>query len=162
VEIKINITKAIDSSVELRDKKELIEKFIDALTPESDVDGDWETYVREQKDAELTDIITTEKLKPEETRKFMDEAFRDGTVSDSGTAIAKILPPMSRFTPSGERNQKKNKVVEMLRAFFDKFKDIVSSKEAINSPVAEIKVYPKQEEEGYHDLAAENEISQTK
>ena len=126
VEIKINITKAIDSSVELRDKKELIEKFIDALTPESDVDSDWETYVKEQKETELTDIITTEQLKPEETRKFMDEAFRDGNVSDSGTAIAKILPPMSRFTPSGERNQKKNKVVEMLRAFFDKFKDIIS------------------------------------
>jgi type I restriction enzyme R subunit len=126
VEIKINIIKAIDSSVELRDKKELIEKFIDALTPESDVDTDWPTYVKAQKEKELTDIITAEHLKPEETRKFMSEAFSDGVVSDSGTAIAKILPPMSRFTPNGEYNQKKNRVVEMLRAFFEKFKDIVS------------------------------------
>src|SRR5574344_215471 len=159
VEIKITITKAIDSSVELRDKKELIEKFINSLTLESDVDTDWKTYVKTQKEKELTDIINTEKLNPEETRKFMDGAFRDGAVSDSGTAIAKILPPMSRFTPSGERNQKKNKVVDMLRTFYDKFKDIISHEQETLSIVKEntieMKPYPKHEEK-YSDIAAED------
>ena len=159
IEIKITITKAIDSSVELRDKKELIEKFINSLTLESDVDTDWKTYVKTQKEKELTDIINTEKLNPEETRKFMDEAFRDGAVSDSGTAIAKILPPMSRFTPSGERNQKKNKVVDMLRTFYDKFKDIISHEQETLSIVKEntieMKPYPKHEEK-YSDIAAED------
>jgi type I restriction enzyme R subunit len=125
-EIKITISKAIDSSIELRDKKELIEKFIDSLTPQSSVDNDWKTYVDEQKNNELNEIIKSENLKETETHKFMDEAFRDGFVQQSGTAIAKILPPMSRFTPSGERNAKKNKVIDLLKAFHDKFKDIVA------------------------------------
>jgi type I restriction enzyme R subunit len=125
-EIKITVGKAIDSSVELRDKKELIEKFIDSLTPGSDVDTDWQEYVNEQKENELNEIITTETLRPEETHRFMENAFRDGYISESGTDIAKILPPMSRFRKDAGRSEKKGRVIETLRAFFNKFKDIIS------------------------------------
>ncbi|HQI70552.1 MAG TPA: type I restriction endonuclease subunit R, partial [Bacteroidales bacterium] len=44
-EITINIQKAVDSSMELRNKKDLIEKFIASLTPSSNVNDDWNTFV---------------------------------------------------------------------------------------------------------------------
>ncbi len=40
-EILIDINKAIDSSVELRNKKDLINQFIDSLDAHSVIDDDW-------------------------------------------------------------------------------------------------------------------------
>ncbi len=123
-EIVATIQKAIDSSVDLRNKKELIEKFVASLTPESDVDNDWSTYVEEQKKAELNQIITDENLKEGETKTFISNAFKNGEIQSSGTAFAKILPPVSRFTKTGDRSLKKEIVLEKLRAYFDRFFDI--------------------------------------
>ena len=125
-EIIVTIRKAIDSSVDLRNKKELIEHFIDSLTPESDVDEDWQTYVNEQRRAELNRIIADENLNHDEAFKFMDNAFRDGFIQTTGTAITKMLPPVSRFTPTGDRTKKRETVIEKLTAFFNRFWNIVS------------------------------------
>jgi len=38
--------------------------------------------------------------------------------------VAKILPPVSRFTPTGERTQKRETVTEKIKAFFNRFWDI--------------------------------------
>lgn len=124
-EIRITIAKAIDSSLELRDKKELIENFIDSITPDDNVDKEWHDYVNRRKEDELNQIITEEKLNVEETNKYIDEAFRDGYLQTSGMAITKILPPMSRFSPTGERTVKRDTVLEKLKAFFEKFKNII-------------------------------------
>lgn len=124
-EIIVTIRKAIDSSVDLRNKKELIEHFIDSLTPESDVDEDWQTYVNEQRRAELNRIIVDENLNHDEAFKFMDNAFRDGFIQTTGTAITKVLPPVSRFTPTGDRTKKRETVIEKLTAFFNRFWDII-------------------------------------
>lgn len=48
-EIKVSILKSVDASIELRSKKDLIENFIDSLTPSSNVDEDWKKYVNAQK-----------------------------------------------------------------------------------------------------------------
>ena len=125
-EMIVTIRKAIDSSVDLRNKKELIEHFIDSLTPESDVDEDWQTYVNEQRRAELNRIIADENLNHDEAFKFMDNAFRDGFIQTTGTAITKVLPPVSRFTPTGDRTKKRETVIEKLTAFFNRFWNIVS------------------------------------
>jgi hypothetical protein len=61
-EIVISINKTIDSSMDLRNKKELIYKFIDFLTPETNVNDDWQSFVDESKVEELNRIITEEKL----------------------------------------------------------------------------------------------------
>lgn len=125
-EMIVTIRKAIDSSVDLRNKKEMIEHFIDSLTPESDVDEDWQTYVNEQRRAELNRIIADENLNHDEAFKFMDNAFRDGFIQTTGTAITKVLPPVSRFTPTGDRTKKRETVIEKLTAFFNRFWNIVS------------------------------------
>jgi type I restriction enzyme R subunit len=123
-EIVISISKAIDSSVELRNKKELIEQFIESLTPTTNVDDDWHTFVDEKKLEELDSIIAEENLDKDETYKFLNNAFRDGFVQSTGTAISKVLPPVSRFSPTGERTKKRETVLEKLGAFFNKFWDI--------------------------------------
>jgi type I restriction enzyme R subunit len=123
-EIVISISKAIDSSVELRNKKELIQQFIDSLTPSTNVDDDWHSFVDAKKLEELETIITEENLDKDETYKFINNAFRDGFVQSTGTAISKVLPPVSRFTPTGDRTKKRGTVIEKLTAFFNKFWDI--------------------------------------
>ena len=128
-EIIISINKAIDSSVELRNKKDLIQKFIQALTPGGQIDDSWQQFVEEQKNAELEQIIAEENLDKEETYRFMQNAFRDGYVQTTGTGLAKILPPVSRFTPSGERTQKRETVIEKIKAFFNRFWDIINNRE---------------------------------
>ena len=127
-EIVISIAKAIDSSVELRNKKDLIEKFIDSLTPDTNVDDDWHTFVDAKKLEELDSIITEENLDKDETYKFINNAFRDGFVQSTGTSIAKVLPPVSRFSPTGDRTKKRDTVLEKLSAFFSKFWDISGGK----------------------------------
>jgi len=127
-EIVISISKAIDSSVELRNKKELIEQFIESLTPPTNVDDDWHSFVDEKKLEELDSIITEEVLDKDETYKFINNAFRDGFIQTTGTALTKVLPPVSRFTQTGDRTKKRDTVLEKLSAFFSKFWDISGGK----------------------------------
>jgi type I restriction enzyme R subunit len=117
-EIIISINKAIDSSVELRNKKDLIEQFIQSLNSGSKVTDDWHHFVEEKKMKELDKIISDEGLDKEGTYKFIQNSFRDGYVQTTGTGLAKILPPVSRFTPTGERTQKRETVIEKIKAFF--------------------------------------------
>lgn len=123
-EIVVNIQKAIDSSVDLRNKKELIEKFVDSLTPSSNVDEDWHNYVKEQKEAELNQIIAEECLKEAETKTFVDNSFKNGEIQSAGTSFANILPPVSRFSPSGDLAKKKEAVLEKLKVYFDRYFNI--------------------------------------
>lgn len=60
-------------------------------------DNDWRRFVQERKEEDLSALIAYEKLKDEETRRFIDNSFRDGTLKTAGTDIDKILPPVSRF-----------------------------------------------------------------
>lgn len=119
-EILIAIDRAIKSSFELRSKKELIESFINTINANSVVERDWREFVLEQEEKDLQDLIDQEKLKPEETRKFVANSFRDGAIKTTGTDIDKILPPVSRFGGGG-RAQKKQTVIDKLKSFFEKY-----------------------------------------
>ena len=79
------------------------------------------SFAQQKKEEDLTTIIKEEKLKATETRKFIDNAFRDGQVRTTGTDIDKILPPMSRFGGGGNRSSKKMAVIEKIQAFFEKY-----------------------------------------
>ena len=95
--ILANIRTAINSSIELRSKKELIEGFIADINVSPSVCEDWQRYVSKQKESDLAELITSERLKPEEARKFIDNAFRDGTLKTIGTDLDKIMPPANPF-----------------------------------------------------------------
>lgn len=119
-EILVNISKAIGSSIQLRSKKELIENFIGSVNADTDVEKSWKDFVRQRKDEDLKEIIDSEHLKPQETRIFIDNSFRDGQVRTTGTDIDRILPPMSRFG-GGNRQEKKKSVIDKIQAFFDRY-----------------------------------------
>lgn len=127
-ELLIDINKAIDSSVELRNKKDLINQFISSLDVHSVVDEDWQRYVEEKKVEELEQIIKDENLDHDATYAFIQNAFRDGNVATTGTALTKVLPPVSRFSPSGERTQKRATVLSKLTNFFERFFGISGGK----------------------------------
>ena len=118
-EVLISIHKAVDSSLELRSKKALIENFIAGINEVEDVLNEWHAFVAEQKEKELEQIIAEERLKPEETKKFIEYSFRDGYIKTTGTDIDKILPPISRF--GGGREKKKAIVIEKLTKFFERY-----------------------------------------
>ena len=119
-EILIDIKKAINSSLELRSKKELIEGFIERVNSSKNITDDFQKFVREEKEKDLEKVIEEEKLKPEETKKFIDNSLRDGNFKTTGTDIDKLLPPVSRFS-SGNRGIKKQGVIDKLKVFFDKY-----------------------------------------
>ncbi len=127
VEIRANITRAIDSSPSLRNKKDLIEDFVDSVSANGDLDEAWRAYVAARREAELNDIIETENLRPEATRAFVATAFRDGAVQTTGTAITKVLPPATRFSASGGHGEKKQRVLSKLGTFFERFFGLSSS-----------------------------------
>lgn len=119
-EILGTIDKAIKSSLALRSKKELIDGFISKINADTNVMDDWGKFVKEQKEIDLKKIINDEDLNEEETRKFLDNAFRDGQVKTNGTDIEKILPPMRRFG-GGNRAEKKENIIVKVKKFFEKY-----------------------------------------
>lgn len=119
-EVLVTIKKAIDASPELRSKKALIETFIAGINDVEDVMTEWHDYVAKKREEELVQIIKDEKLKEPETRKFIENAFRDGEIKTTGTDIDKLMPPVSRFG-GGNRAAKKQGVIDKLKSFFEKF-----------------------------------------
>ena len=126
-EILVTIQKTIMASPDLRNKKDLIMLFIDSLNQDSDVYSDFETFMNSKKKEELDKIINEEKLNKEETYKFIKRSFEQGKVETNGTEVSEILPPMNMFTPTNDRQEKKNKVIDKLLEFFDKFFSITTN-----------------------------------
>lgn len=122
-EIRANIARAVDASVTLRSKRDLIERFLDSVNvgADADIDESWRAFISQAKAAELEEIIAEEGLNADETRAFIERAFRDGAVNGFGTDFTKALPPVSRFSPDGNHAEKKRVVLEKLNAFFERF-----------------------------------------
>ena len=119
-EILASIRKAVDASLRLRSKKDLIESFISTVNVNTQIATDWRSFVLEQEEKDLTEIIAGENLKEEETRKFITNAFRDGMLKTTGTEIDKLMPPVSRFG-GGNRATKKQGIIDKLKFFFEKY-----------------------------------------
>jgi len=120
-EIRASIERAVNASPSLRNKKDLIERFVDSVSTTARVDEAWLAFITTRKAEELDQIIADEGLKPDETKAFVDNAFRDGGIPMTGTAITKILPPTSRFARNNSHSEKKQSVLNKLTAFFERY-----------------------------------------
>ncbi len=120
-EIRATIERAINASPSLRNKKDLIEQFVDSVSPKAKVDAQWQAFVAKRKVEDLDRIIADEGLNADETKAFVDNAFRDGAIPVTGTAITKILPPVSRFARNNGHSAKKQSVLDKLDAFFERY-----------------------------------------
>ena len=152
-EVLITINKAIDASPELRSKKQLIENFIAGINDVDDIMNEWHDYIAVQRKYDLDMVIKEERLKEEETYRFMENAFRDGEIRTAGVDIDKLMPPISRF--GGGRAKKKQIVIEKLKLFFEKYFGIGST---FTPTKQNVNVY-NFEEIGKLPIAAEEKIT---
>jgi type I restriction enzyme R subunit len=121
VQTLAKIRRAIDSSISLRNKRDLILAFVDSVTVESDITEDWRRFVEARRDEELDQIIAAEGLDAEKTQAFVERAFRDGAIPTTGAAVTGILPPTSRFAADDSYGIKKQNVLDRLTAFFERY-----------------------------------------
>ncbi len=126
-EIRAGIERAVSASPGLRSKKDLIERFVDSVSTKAAIDAEWVAFITARKEEELDRIIGDERLDPDEARLFMDYAFRDGAIPFTGTAITRILPPVSRFNPNNDHAVKKQMVLDRLSAFFERFSGLIEN-----------------------------------
>jgi len=120
-EIRATIERTIDASPDLRSKKDLVEQFVDSISTKSRIDMDWGEFITSKKTEELDRIIAEEGLNAAETKLFVENAFRDGVIPVTGTAITSILPPVSKFSKKNDHAAKKRSVLEKLEALFERF-----------------------------------------
>lgn len=111
----------------LRNKKDLIEASVDSVSARGEVDKGWQAFVAARRNAELETIIESEGIHPAATRAFIKTAFRDGSIQTTGTAVTKILPPVSRFAADGSHSERKQRVLTRLIVFFDHFFGVSSN-----------------------------------
>jgi type I restriction enzyme R subunit len=122
-EIKASISRAVDSSMSLRSKKDLIEDFIAKVNVQEGVDVNeaWTQYVSEQRIKELEQIIEDERLEAGATRVLMDQAFKSGVIQTAGTGLVRVMPAVSIFSPTGEHERQRLRVIEKLQNYFERF-----------------------------------------
>ena len=95
-------------------------KALDRVNHATEVEDEWQTFVKKQQKYDLSKIIEDERLKVAETERYVYGSFRDGALKTSGTDLDNILPPVSRFGGSN-RNLKKQPVTDKLMEFFEKY-----------------------------------------
>lgn len=144
-EIAARIMSSVAASPELRDKSELIERFleiagfgeadaqfdIDPAAPESErhdaVERNWRKFVADSMEDEMAGIIEAERLKAEPTRDLMHEAFEVGGVPQEGTAVTRVMPPGSRFGAKAEaRDRQRHRVTDLLSGFYRKYRSLTA------------------------------------
>ena len=78
----------------------------------------------------------------------MQRAFMDGYVTETGTGIAKILPPTNPFLP--ESGEKKQTVIEKLKEYLNKFLNTTEDSYSTNVVAMPHNVVSYEEKEPYY------------
>ncbi len=128
-EIRTDIKREVNASPSLRNKRDLIELFVDSISTRANIDtkidtkinAEWAAFIKAKKAEELDRIIADEKLIADKTKIFIDNAFRDGAIPTAGTAITEILQPASRFDKDNSHAIKKQTVLDKFDVFFERF-----------------------------------------
>ena len=118
------IESIIDADPQMRKKKDLIEAFIASLTPNGNVDEEWLEFINKKKKEEAEALIAKERLKHDLAIAFINQCLKNGTVPDTGVEIAAILPPMSIFDKGGAIVKKRQVVVDAIRTFVERYRDV--------------------------------------
>ncbi|VTX73022.1 Type I restriction enzyme EcoR124II R protein [Campylobacter jejuni] len=121
---KESILKTIISNPSLRDKKELIEEFLNEIdhNKNSDYKSLFENFMQRKKEQELNKLIKDENLNENLTKEYLDEAFELNFFQDKGEGIGRLMPLINPFAPKSEGNdEKRQQIIDKLKSFFDKF-----------------------------------------
>lgn len=119
---------AIKSSLKLESKKDLIEKFLKTYNASGNAVENapekWIEFEKHEKEEDIEKLIKEERLKPEETRKFLADAWQRQELLVEGTGFANILPKMSRFLTGDENRDKiKDRISIKIKELFDRYSE---------------------------------------
>ncbi|GAA6976712.1 type I restriction endonuclease subunit R [Helicobacter pylori] len=125
--VKTKIEPIINSSIELRNKKDLIMDFIDKYNKDQEVHAYFQEYIHQKREEEFQNIIEENRLNEEKAYSFMQHAFRGGEINFSGTEFPKIIEEKpSRFNKNSHYQEVKEKAAASLSRFFHRFCDLTS------------------------------------
>ena len=115
--LKEEIRRLIRSSLGTRAKEELIIEFINRtdltkFDKNEDILEAFYEYAKIEKEQKINELITEENLK-EKSKKFIEKSISRGYVSQGGTELDDVLPPVRRV--GGEREAKKQSVLSKLK-----------------------------------------------
>ncbi|GAA7430177.1 type I restriction endonuclease subunit R [Helicobacter pylori] len=125
--VKTKIEPIINSSIELRNKKDLITDFIDKYNKDQEVHAYFQEYIHQKREEEFQNIIEENRLNEEKAYSFMQHAFKGGEINFSGTEFPKIIEEKpSRFNKNSRYQEVKEKAAASLSRFFYRFCDLTS------------------------------------
>lgn len=121
------ISRWVDSSLKLRNKRDLIKDFARYFinlkgSDESLIDEEFQKFVKKSKKDELLAFIEKERLNQQRAIAFVENAFKNKEMSNLGVEFAEILPKVSLFDTQSKTNA--DNVFEGLCHFYEKYKDI--------------------------------------
>lgn len=126
--VKTKIEPILNSSVELRNKKDLIMDFIDKYNKDQEVHAYFQDYIHQKREEEFQNIIEENRLNEEKAYSFMQHAFKGGEISFSGTKFPEIIEEKpSMFSQNSCYQEVKEKVAASLSRFFHRFCDLTSA-----------------------------------
>ena len=115
--LKEEIRRLIRSSLGTRAKEELIIEFINRtdltkFDKNEDILEAFYEYAKIEKEQKINELISEENLK-EQSKKFIEKSISRGYVSQGGTELDDVLPPVGRR--GGAREVKKQSVLSKLK-----------------------------------------------
>lgn len=121
------ISRWVDSSLKLRNKRDLIKDFARYFiglkeSDESLIDEEFQKFVKKSKKDELLAFIKKQGLNQQRTISFVENAFKNKEMSNLGVEFAEILPKASLFDTQSKANA--DTIFEGLWHFYEKYKDI--------------------------------------
>lgn len=127
-EIIATMIKIIDSSYELRSKKQLILEFVESIKQDTElqslaeIQNKFDQFYQTNKNDYLIKIINQYHLDKNKTLAFIDRCKNENEFIDYGNNINDlILEKPSRFSNYELRNKKINDVINALRAYYDTY-----------------------------------------
>ena len=95
MEVRAEIERAVDASPSLRNKKDLIEDFVDSVSNDGAVDAEWRRFVAARRRAELSPFVSPysrgwEKLYVDHVLQADRGADLDFLVGSSGDGVPRV------------------------------------------------------------------------
>lgn len=121
--IKVDVRRALKSSLENRYKEDLVIKYIDTtnlndLKNNDEIVDSFYKFARGEKKKEINSLAEAENLK-DGAHRFIENAIQKGQVENVGKELDDLLPPVSRI--GGGRQAKKQSVLEKIRKIVEIF-----------------------------------------
>lgn len=121
-----NILRSVEASPSLRNKRDLLERFISQVSDQEDVDAQFERFISKEAKQDLLQITRENGLSHARTRKLINRSLRSKQFLAEGTSITNLNEGQT-IGFGKKRNEWKAKVSGELLEFFERYTDFIDS-----------------------------------